>query len=69
MKATQRTQGFTPITITLETKEEAMVTWHKLNNTGFTEGYAERHADELPDNPADIEYSMWIEFDKVFHIG
>lgn len=38
MKVT-REEGFKPITIVLETKEEADAIWNKLNNCKFSDSY------------------------------
>lgn len=65
MKVT-REEGFTPITIVLETKEEALLFWNKLNNCDFTERYTPYgefgRADLLATGS-----KMLGEINKVFH--
>ena len=67
MRVEQEGTGFTPITITLETKEEADIMWAALN-------VAPRTMQEDSDNNLEGDYSsilhrMWDMFDDIYPTG
>jgi hypothetical protein len=62
----QKEAAFKPITITLETKEEAETLWHFLNNNGDIQDYLKRTRHHQPHTIRDIKEMLWQALDDVF---
>lgn len=65
MKVTQEKGGFAPITIVLETEEEADYMWHKLNCSRGFSNYAAEYGYTCP---YDIPYRMWEKLDNIHKV-
>ena len=67
MKAKQSEHKFAPITIILETEEEAELMWHKLNlSHDILKFQTERWDYKLPNNSRSISQEMWEVFNVAF---
>ena len=63
MKVMREGKKFEPITIVLETEEEASFLWHKLNSTGDWYDYTVSHKIRNVENMND---EMWDKFSAIY---
>ena len=58
----QPKKEFLPITIVIETEDEAKTLWHRLNNNGDLATYREVHRSWVLDK----SFGLWEALDKVY---